>query len=90
MGFIVEEEEPAKKKKGSKKRKKKPGGLRLRSNLRREPVSRFWYGRRLANERVYVFARLHQMIYSRLLEAKGLCEDEKNRQDEIGGGAHQV
>ena len=39
--------------------------------------------------RVYVFARLHQMIYSRLLEAKGLCR-QKNRQDRLAAEPHQV
>ena len=60
---LSEEEEPAKKKKGA-KRKKTP--KRTGREPRRERLV-FGTGVALANERVYVFARLHQMIYSRLL-----------------------
>ena len=30
------------------------------------------------------------MIYSRLLEAKGLCEAEKDRQDRLAAEPHEV
>ena len=93
MGFVesVEEEKPTKKK-GSKKRKKTSQEEPLPDVkfTPREPSRVQGTGVALANERVYVFARLHQMIYSRLLEAKGLCEDEKERQDRLAAEPHQV
>jgi len=93
MGFVetVEEEKPTKKK-GSKKRKKtsQEEPLPEVKFTPREPSRVSGTGIALANERVYVFARLHQMIYSRLLEAKGLCEAEKDRQDRLAAEPHQV
>merc|ERR1712072_1078311 len=92
-GFVetVEEEKPTKKK-GSKKRKKTSQEEPLPEvKFTPRPASRVsGTGIALANERVYVFARLHQMIYSRLLEAKGLCEAEKDRQDRLAAEPHQV
>mmetsp|Transcript_14847 Transcript_14847/g.51347 ORF Transcript_14847/g.51347 Transcript_14847/m.51347 type:complete len:672 (-) Transcript_14847:48-2063(-) len=47
-------------------------------------------GAALANERVYVFARLHQMVYARLADARALCEAETARQRRRAAEPHDV
>ena len=101
MGFVEEaiaEEDgsPAKKapakKKGAKKRKKpsEPEASK-EPQFTPRPTSRVAStGVALANERVYVFARLHQMVYARLLDAKKLCEEQKARHDRLAAEPHAV
>ena len=91
-----EDGSPAKKapakKKGAKKRKKpsEPEASK-EPQFTPRPTSRVAStGVALANERVYVFARLHQMVYARLLDAKKLCEEQKARHDRLAAEPHAV
>ena len=47
-------------------------------------------GAALANERVYVFARLHQMVHARLADARALCEAEAARRAKLAAEPHDV
>jgi len=58
------------------------------SNVVSSPVA--VKGTVFANEKLYVFTRLFQMIYDRLIDAKRLCKIEADRKAKANAEPHQV
>lgn len=56
--------------------------------LRKSPAA--VRGRVFADERLYVFARLYQMIYERLADARQLCARESRRKERQAQEPHEV